>query len=88
MRKVNLEISEIIEKITKLKGQPIKMQVNRGRKRIEKYTGVIDHVYPSIFTVKLNEPNSQSFLSYSYSEVLCGAVKIKKEETATQNLEI
>ncbi len=88
MRKVNLDISEIIENIKSLKGQTVKMHVNRGRKRIEKYTGVIDHTYPSIFTVKIDNPSVQSYLSYSYSEVLCGAVKIKKDEAKSKKLEL
>ena len=54
------------------------MQVNKGRKKILKYTGVIENVYPSIFTVRLTgDIVSSDFLSYSYSEVLCGNVKIK-----------
>ena len=59
-----------------MKGESVKMQVNKGRKRIEKYTGVIESVYPSIFTVRIDNPVAQDFLSYSYSEVLCGDVKI------------
>ena len=88
MRKVNLDIKEIIEIISNLKGQSVKMHVNKGRKRIEKYTGIIEHTYPRIFTVKLNENNTQSYLSYSYSEVLCGAVKIKKDESNSQKIKI
>ena len=86
MRKVNLDINEIIEAIKNLKGYPIKMHVNKGRKKIEKYTGVIENTYPSIFTVRVDNSNTQSYLSYSYSEVLCGAVKIKKEQNKQENL--
>ena len=88
MRKVNLDIKDIIEIISNLKGQNVKMHVNKGRKRIEKYRGIIDHTYPSIFTVKLSDKNTQSYLSYSYSEVLCGAVKIKKDETDSQKVKL
>ena len=34
MRKVNLSINEIIEKIKNMQGKDINMEVNRGRKRI------------------------------------------------------
>ncbi len=76
MRKVNIDLSEIATQIKGMKGESVKMQVNKGRKRIEKYTGVIESVYPSIFTVRIDNPVAQDFLSYSYSEVLCGDVKI------------
>lgn len=76
MRKVNIDLNEIATQIKGMKGESVKMQVNKGRKRIEKYTGVIESVYPSIFTVRIDNPVAQDFLSYSYSEVLCGDVKI------------
>lgn len=76
MRKVNVDLREIAEQIKNMKGESVKMHINKGRKRIEKYTGIIESVYPSIFTVRLDNPVAQDFLSYSYSEVLCGDVKI------------
>ena len=78
MRKVELDIKSIINKIKDLKGENVDMSVVKGRNRIEKYTGVIESVYPSIFTVKVDNPTINSPLSYSYSEVLCGDVVIEK----------
>lgn len=76
MRKVELDISAIIDKIKGLKGQSVNMKISKGRNKIEKYTGIIESVYPSIFTVRVDEPKNNSSLSYSYSEVLCGDVVI------------
>lgn len=78
MRKVELDIKSIIDKIKNLKGKSVDMEVTKGRNRIEKYTGVIESVYPSIFTVKLDNPKNNSSMSYSYSEVLCGDVIVEK----------
>jgi len=78
MRKVELDIKSIIDKIKNLKGESVDMEVSKGRNRIEKYTGVIESVYPSIFTVKLDNPKNNSSISYSYSEVLCGDVIVEK----------
>ena len=80
MRKYTLNLTEITEQIKSLKGENIKMNVNKGRKKIEKYTGVIENVYPSIFTVKLDNPVAQDYLSFSYNEVLCGQVKLFKKK--------
>lgn len=76
MRKINENLSQVKEKIEQLKGKDIKMQVNRGRKKIENYEAVIETIYPSVFTVKIKSPNVIEIMSYSYSEVLCGDVKI------------
>jgi len=79
MRKVESDIREIISKIKSLKGESVVMEVQKGRNRPEKYQGIIESVYPSIFTVKLFEPGStSSSISYSYSEVLCGDVVVEK----------
>ncbi len=77
MRKATLSLNEIIEKIKKMQGKDVNMEVNRGRKRIEKYVGVIEKVYPSVFTVAIKSPENQNSQSFSYSDVLCGDVKIK-----------
>lgn len=78
MRKVTSDIKDVIEQITKLKGESVKMQINKGRKKIEKYEGIIESVYPSIFTVLVYDPDGEKHYSYSHAEVLCGDVKIHK----------
>lgn len=78
MRKVNSDIRDVIREITELKGESVKMQVNKGRKKIEKYEGIIESVYPSIFTVLVYDPDGEKHFSYSHAEVLCGDVKISK----------
>jgi uncharacterized protein Veg len=75
MRKINETLNEIKAQIELLKGQHVNMQVNRGRRKIEHYDAVVETIYPSVFTVKINSPQNET-MSYSYSEVLCGDVKI------------
>ena len=72
---INLE--EIKQKITGLKGSPVKMEINRGRNRIIKFHGIIESVYPSVFTVKAHEMTFSS-KTFSYFDVLCGDVKITR----------
>ena len=77
MRKVNASIESIVDQIKNLKGQNIDLEINRGRKKTVKYTGIIENIYPSIFTVRnVNCYNDSS--SYSYADVLCGAVSFKE----------
>ncbi|MBP3630065.1 MAG: Veg family protein [Clostridia bacterium] len=80
MRKATQTLSEIIDKIKSMQGKDVDMEVNRGRKRIEKYVAVIDKIYPSVFTVSIKEPAGSTNQSYSYSDVLCGDVKIRQKQ--------
>lgn len=77
MRKASINLGEIIETITKMKGEKVNMEVNKGRKKIEKYIAVIEMVYPSVFTVNIEEPENKGKQSYSFNDVLCGDVIIK-----------
>ncbi len=85
MRKANLKLTDVIEEIKALKGKKIAMSVNRGRKKIESYEGVLEKIYPSVFTVDIFKPDNKGKQSYSYSDVLCGDVVIKHiEETSSE----
>ncbi len=73
MRKMPNEITDIKEQIMRLKGEHIDLEVNTGRKKIKTFSGSIQSVYPSVFTFLDTEGNTKT---YSYSDVLCGDVKI------------
>ena len=58
--------------------QRVAVKVNLGRNKSVSYSGVLSGIYPALFTVR---PDDEDFLgktSYSYSDLLCGNVKIKK----------
>ncbi|MBO5277760.1 MAG: Veg family protein [Clostridia bacterium] len=58
--------------------QRVAVKVNLGRNKSISYSGILSGIYPAIFTVK---PDDEDFLgktSYSYSDMLCGNVKIRK----------
>jgi len=76
MRKATMNLGAIIEGITKMKGEKVDMEVNKGRKKIEKYEAVIETIYPSVFTVKIEKPENKGKQSYSFNDVLCGDVSI------------
>ncbi len=80
MRKVDERIEDVIEKIKALKGEVVDLEVQRGRNKAQKISGIIDSLYPSIFTIKA-EDGKNSSLSYSYADVLCGDVKLVKQES-------
>ena len=77
MRKAIFGLASIKEQIASLKGQGVDLEVNLGRKKIKQFSGIIDSVYPSVFTFIDLDGNLKT---YSYSDILCGDVKILNEE--------
>ena len=72
--KINTDALNIIKKqIEELKGNNVNLRVNRGRKKIELISGVVDNTYPSVFTI-LAKDSLQSVQTFSYFDVLCGIV--------------
>lgn len=76
MRKVNYSKVDVMNLIKKMQGIKVKMKVNLGRKKVIFLDGVVKDVYPSVFTVFLE--NEDKLVSYSYSSVLCGDVKLNR----------
>ena len=61
----------------------VDVTVNLGRNKVLSYRGELSGVYPALFTVR---PDDERFLgktSYSYAEVLCGSVQVKRAEQGT-----
>lgn len=85
MKKPSMTLEEIKEAIKNLKGKPVKMEVNNGRKKIVKYQGVVENIYSSVFVVKIENELNVDKKSYSFSEVLCGDVKIALKQSANHN---
>ena len=72
-----MQIDLVKEKIHALKGQYVKMQINKGRKKVIVLSGRVIDVYPSLFTVQIDNSKSLDIQSYSFSDVLTGDVKLK-----------
>jgi len=63
-------------------GQEIFIKSNVGRNKKVNKRGIIDSVYPNLFTVK--EPDGERKLSYSYADVLMNSLEITKVEDGAQ----
>lgn len=73
MKRMTMSLEDAKLKILALKGSMVEMDVNRGRKKIDKISGTIKDIYPSVFTVQTETEKVQTF---SYYDVLCGNIKI------------
>lgn len=78
MIKVNTTIKSIKEAVAHLLDKPVTVRLNLGRNKFVTFPARLSGIYPSLFTVS---PDDKSFLgktAYSYSEILCGRVKISE----------
>ena len=78
MIKQQKSISDIIRTIKACYDKPVAVKVNLGRNKIVSFSGVLSGVYPALFTVKPDDKDYLGKTAYSYSDVLCGTVKIKQ----------
>lgn len=76
MRRAFLNIDDIKKEISSYKGQSVSLTVNHGRNKISNFDGMIEDTYPALFTVSVKDGESFKKRCYSYSDVLCGQVKL------------
>ncbi len=70
-------LAETKEKIKSYLGKDLEIKVNLGRNKYVSYKGTISNVYPALFQVKPKEYfNGKT--AFSYSEYMCGLVRIKE----------
>ena len=73
-------LAEVKNKINSLKGQNIRLKINKGRNKIVSLTAIIDQVYPSMFIINPTCVVDLDRKSYSYNDVLCGDIKLLEEK--------
>ena len=76
MRKKCKTMDQVKQEVCSLVGKPIKISVNRGRNKIERYKGSVIFTYPHLFVVRIDNDEQIDRLSLSYKEVICGEVKL------------
>ena len=71
------DVFHVRSDIQRIIGSKVRLETNKGRHKSVIDRGVIESVYPSIFTVQLSDgPNPSRKLSFSYTDVLTNAVEI------------
>ncbi len=78
MIKPTVNIKDVKRMVRDCSAQRVAVRVNLGRNKSVSYHGTLSGIYPALFTV---QPDDKDFLgktAYSYSDVLCGNVKIKR----------
>ena len=80
MKRKAVSAKEIRDSVAALKGKLLQIKVNKGRKRVVKYSGEIDEVLPSLFTMNIVGEKNLFKLSCSYSDVICGDVILSEKK--------
>lgn len=78
MIKPTKNIKDVKQMVKDCASARVAVRLNLGRNKTVSFSGILSGIYPALFTVK---PDDEDFLgktAYSYSDVLCGNVKIKK----------
>lgn len=78
MRKNFLNLNDIKTRVNSIKGKKVAISINRGRKKIDNYNGIVEEIYPSVFTVKILNDVKLKNVTCSYSDVLCGDVTLEE----------
>lgn len=77
---VQNDLSKIKTNLSNNVGHKVRLKSKQGRKQIVVREGVIEGIYPSIFTVKLDVqndiPTTERRVSYSYADVLTRTVEL------------
>lgn len=69
-------LDQVKEQIRVLKSKKVDVTVNLGRNKYESFSGIVENVYPALFTVSPLDKEYRGKTTYSYSEYMCGKVKI------------
>ncbi len=78
MIKNSLSLTQVKENIKSMQDKPVSVTLNLGRNKLINFSGTLNGVYPALFTVSPFDKSFKGKTSYSYSEYMCGRVKIEK----------
>ncbi len=70
-------LGQVKRHISDMREKPVEVTVNLGRNKFLVYAGRLMGVYPALFTVTPFDKDFRGKTSYSYSEYMCGKVKVK-----------
>ncbi len=78
MIKPTKNIKDVKRMVRACNEQRVAVRVNLGRNKSVRFSGTLSGVYPALFTVKPDDEDYLGKTAYSYADVLCGNVKIKR----------
>ena len=74
------DISKVRASVHQQCGSKVMIQLDRGRNKVDIQQGVIQHAYPSVFTILVNDErddNQPQLLSFSYNDIITKDIRMK-----------
>ena len=81
MIKSSLNLTQVKQIIASLHQKEIDVTLSLGRNKFVRFPATLTGVYPALFTVCPKDKEFKGKTSYSYSEYMCGRVKIKESKS-------
>lgn len=78
MIKNSSDLSQVKTTIERMYRKPVEVTLNLGRNKYVVFAGTLVGVYPALFTVSPQDKSFTGKTSYSYSEYMCGKVRLKE----------
>ena len=78
MIKNSSDLSQVKTTIERMYRKPVEVTLNLGRNKYVVFAGTLVGVYPALFTVSPLDKSFTGKTSYSYSEYMCGKVKVRE----------
>jgi uncharacterized protein Veg len=73
----NDSVNRVRNELQQYMGCKVKLKANRGRKRMLEANGVLENMYPNVFTIRIDKANEMNQrISYSYTDLLTANVKL------------
>lgn len=71
-----VDVNKVRAKLAVKKGSRVELYAVGDRNRVTRAQGVLDGVYPGIFTVLVDSKGYKTRYSYTYNELITGKVNI------------
>ena len=73
------QISKVRASVHQQCGNRVKIQLDRGRNKVDIQEGVIQKAYPSVFTILVDDEqdNAPQLLSFSYTDIIPKDIRMK-----------
>lgn len=73
------QISKVRASVHQQCGNRVKIQLDRGRNKVDIQEGVIQAAYPSVFTILVDDEqdNAPQLLSFSYTDIITKDIRMK-----------
>ena len=77
--RVENDIRKLRASVDHQRGSKVMIQLDRGRNRVDVYSGVIQNAYPSVFTILVDGANENppQLLSFTYSDIITRDIRMK-----------